>query len=93
MLKILIKFWPAFVPIVLYMLWFLFFRKKKDTEKVPAWEAKLWVWTLATALVIAILCIVVMAFSVEQNTDSDYVPAYMEDGELVPGKLVPKSSE
>ncbi len=92
MVKLLFKFWPALTPLILYGIWFFFLRKKgKKDDKLSDKEAKLWIWTLVATLVIALVCILVMAVNMEQgDRDAEYVPPRYEDGKIVPSYIVPK---
>ena len=94
MIKLLIKFWPALIPIGLFVLWRIFTRKKRKAEEEwPHWDEKLLMWTLVATLLVAIITISVYVLSQESNIDSKYVPPHYEDGEIVPGKMIPAEKE
>lgn len=85
MIKLLIRFWPVLVPLLLYLVWFLFFRKKREAEEVtPQWEAWFWIGTLVVSLLIAIVMLVIMGVSTPSDTEGTYVPAKYEDGKIIP---------
>ena len=90
MFKVLLRFWPVLIPLLLYGIWRL--RRKRTEEENPLSdsEAQLWAWTLVVSLVIAILSIGVVMFTTESNRDSEYQPALYKDGKLVPGEMVPR---
>lgn len=89
MIKILIKFWPIFIPIAIYIVWFLFFRKKKEaSEKISELESRLWIMALSASLVIALVTIIILIFSTEGNKGSAYKPAEYKDGHLIPGEII-----
>ena len=90
MFKFFLTFWPILLPILLYCLWFLSFRKKKDNEthELSEKEAKLWILALYSSLAIAILAVIFMALVVESDTESRYVPSQYKDGEFIPAKKV-----
>lgn len=91
---IIIKFWPVFIPIILYFVWFLFFRNKKEaSDKVSKLESKLWSLALITSLIIAIVTIIVLALSMESNKDSIYTPPKLDNGKVIPGKISPRDEQ
>lgn len=91
MLKALLKFWPALVPILLFGVWFLFLRRKSQgNEKLAAWESNLWLWTLLASLLILILTVGFMLYENGQSNKGTYVPAQFKEGKLIPGQVVPE---
>jgi len=88
MFKILTKFWPVFIPIALYFVWFLFFRKKKgEKDRLTKMQARLWIITLSSSIIIALITIIILAMSLESNKDAIYKPAEYKNGEFVPGRM------
>lgn len=86
----LFRLWP--VLIVILVLWVIYWAlKKNDDEKdtLPPWQTKLWLYTFGTAMVALILSVIIMIFQFDQNPDDKYIPAHMEDGKLVPGRISP----
>ncbi len=83
MTKLLIKFWPVFLPLVIMVVWFLFFKKRAPEDKLPQWESRLWFITLVSALLIALLMLVVMALSQHKQVHENRVPARYENGKII----------
>lgn len=89
MLRLLfIRFWPVFVPLVLYTLWLGWRRRraKQLGHPVPAFRDGPWLWMVVSMLGIGILCFLWLGLSSE-HTGSEYVPAHMEDGRLLEGEV------
>lgn len=92
MTNFLAKFWPALIPVAIFLFWLLFLRKKvteRDKEGIPTWEARLWLWTLLASLLIAGGIIVWTALS-ETPVKGQYVPPRYEDGKVIPGHVIPE---
>ncbi len=87
MLKILLKFWPAITPIVLFGLWYALSRKKKETPKLSEKEAALWRWTLLFSIVAAFCCLLWIALATEKNVNGEYVPPSYQGGKIIPGHV------
>lgn len=91
MLKALLKFWPALLPILLFGVWYVFLRKKyKGSERLARWESNLWLWTLLLSLIILIISIGFMLYENGQSNKGTYVPARFKDGKLIPSQVIPE---
>lgn len=94
MVRFIIEFWPVLIPLAVYGIWFFFFRKKGESaEKLSPKEAKLWILTLVASLIIAVICVVVLAVSTKSNKEGEYIPPHMENGKIVPGKVNPNEPQ
>lgn len=67
MLKLLFKFWPVFLPLLLYTIKLLI-SKRKDKRAISRKEWRIWMLTLITTLVVLILTIVYFGASHQSNT-------------------------
>lgn len=96
MSAIITKFWPALIPLLIFGMWYLFIYKpranKKKGDKLPPHIQRLQTLTLLSSLVIAIVMILVLMVSVDENREEDFVPSRIEDGKLVPGHFEPHKS-
>lgn len=93
MIKIITSLWPVLLPLMVYAVWFIFFRKKREAdEPVPEWEKKLWLWTFLASALIALIYMVVFSMGTEENKTGKYTPAHYENGKLIPGKITDKET-
>jgi len=90
MVKLLIKIWPALIPIVICAVWYFFIHKRKKGDRLREWEVRLWTWVAISSVVIAIITMLFFALTVESNKDMEYFPSRLEDGKLVKGHMEPK---
>ncbi len=91
MLKALVTFWPALVPVFLLGIWFIFFRKRyKGSRKFALWESNLWLWVLAASLLMLVLTAGYIFYADGQGGRGVYVPAQYREGTLIPAHVVPE---
>ena len=87
MLKLLlIRFWPVFIPVIIYLLWQLLRRRKakQQEEAIPRWLEGPWAYAVATSLLIGIGCFLWFGLMQEHRTGS-YQPTYYKGGQLIRG--------
>ncbi len=90
MIKLLItKFWPAFIPILLYLLWLYVRRRKakKQGEEVPGWRDGPWAYAVIASLLLLIGGFIYLALSADSNRETGYTPKRYEGGKLIPESL------
>lgn len=90
MLKtLLLKFWPALIPIALYLIWLIIRSKRKDKKgDKQSQEEKNWTWVAIVSLFLIIACFLYILFEVSQDAGrGDYTPATFQDGQFTPGKV------
>lgn len=85
---ILFRFWPVFLPIILYLAWLAFARRKagkKGETKPTFWDGP---WWLPTSLTMALLigCLLWLGLSADR-IDGTYVPAKLENGQIIPSRV------
>ncbi len=96
MLKLLlIRFWPALIPIMLYIL--LKWLKKPaasyedviDADKSsPHWIKTPLFWVITSSAVILLICFISLGVYSTQNSEGHYVPPAMgTDGKLIDGHV------
>lgn len=92
MIRLLIKIWPAFIPIALFMLWYLLAcrkHKKGKRETKPTVKEGPWLLTILSSIAIAIICIIFSGLN-QESIKGNYTPAYIQDGKIVEGSVSPK---
>lgn len=84
------RFWPVTLPLIIYVLWMIYRQRKakKLGHPVPALKDGPWVWAVAASILLAIGGFLALGLTAEQ-TDGTYIPAHMENGELIPARVVP----
>lgn len=84
----LLRFWPIFIPLFVYILWMIFVRRKakKSGAPVPHFGEGPKFWTLVASLALAIGMFLVFGFSHERNS-GDYIPPHMENGKIISGEV------
>jgi hypothetical protein len=85
----ILKAWPALIPIVLYVGWLLWKRRKaaKAGEELPTFFSGPWLLTLSSAFIIATICLFALGLSAENNAGVSYTPKRFIDGQLIDGRL------
>ncbi len=116
-LKLLLKIWPALIPLLIYCLWLLvraFARKMiakhlvKKSEKIInatyqeikpepktdplmsnfSLQNRQFIVVLYLSFFVAIICFLFFAISVPHIEKGQYIPAHIEDGKVIPGKII-----
>lgn len=85
-----LRFWPILLPLVVYILWIAYCRRKarRMGHPVPAFRDGPWVWAVTASLLLAIGGFLWLGFTPDTQ-DGTYIPAHREDGRLVPARVVP----
>lgn len=89
MIKLLLtRFWPVFLPVMLYIAWLLLHRHKanKAGQPIPDWRDGPWLWVVASSLVLAILGFLSLGVMQGSHTGG-YTPPHVENGTIVPGSV------
>lgn len=86
----LFRFWPVLIPLVVYYLWHMNARRKakKSGAALPHFRDGPWYWAVLASLLIAVACFLFLGLTHAENS-GNYVPPHMENGTLVPGRVVP----
>lgn len=84
------RFWPALLPLVIYIIWHRLAvrRAKKAGKPVPHFRDGPIYWMVMSCLVIAVLCFALLGFDMEAQR-GDYVPPSLQNGMVVPGYVEP----
>lgn len=82
----MLRFWPVLIPILLVVIYFVFFRKKEGDEvegSTPSWESKLWVGAfIASALVFIVTIFILIFTNGPSNRNGEYTPAQLQNGQV-----------
>lgn len=89
MISMLIKFWPALIPVTLYVIWMIWRRRKavRLGAVPPSWFDGNGLWVACASLITMVACFVWLALHSPINTDPHYQPARFKDGKLIDGTL------
>lgn len=83
--KLLLHAIPFLVPFVAYALYVI--ATKRAAKQGYNWRESPWYWLTVTGLVLFILSLMLGADVFWSNTGDTYVPAQLENGEVVPGQF------
>ena len=92
MIKLLLKFWPALIPIALFILWYVLAvrRAKKQPDPIlPKLRDGPWFITCVSSIGIVILCVFIWGVS-DDKQKGRYTPAVLENGQIIDGKVAPQ---
>ena len=85
---ILFRFWPALLPLIVYLIWHAY--KVKAAKKVgvqpPRFRDGPIYWMIIACFALAAGCFLVLALEIEPQK-GHYVPPMMRDGKLIPGHV------
>ena len=86
----LLRFWPALIPTLLYVVWLLVMRSRarKKGEREPHFRDGPVYWLVIISLAIAAVCFVATGISHDAQK-GNYQPPHMENGVLIPSKVSP----
>ncbi len=88
MVRILMfRLWPAFIPLILYVLWMLYRRymAKKHGLALPAYRDGPWMLAVGASLILGMLSFMMLGLLSPGNEGMDYTPTRMKDGQLIQG--------
>jgi hypothetical protein len=80
---------PLLLPTALYLLWAVSVGRAQTADAASMWRGFPWIWlTLAGVALVAVVVALVVQFD-DSRTPGTYVPPRVENGEIVPGHVVP----
>lgn len=88
----LFRFYPVLLPLILYLLWFYFIRRRamKKGEELPKFSDAPIFLLLMSSFIIAIICFIFLALSINENSHKgSYQPPHMEGEKLIPAQVTP----
>jgi hypothetical protein len=89
MLRLIIfRFWPVFVPLLVYYLWMVVVRRKavRAQKDLPKFSQGPWFWAVFASMVVMGVLFIVLGLT-ETEHKGKYTPAYLENGSVVPGEV------
>lgn len=80
---------PLLAPTIIYI-----YLKSRGggSAKIAAKNAP-WIWLGASGVALAALVLTIWALTTGEPTESTYQPARVEDGKVVPGRVVPRETD
>ena len=84
----LFRFWPVLVPLIAYVVWMQFVRRKaeKAGEPLPHFRDGPLFWAVMASLGVGLCIFVSLGLSHHEDRGS-YIPPHMQDGTIVPGRV------
>ncbi|GEM_PF-1863763 len=91
---LLTKFWPALIPIALYLMWFAYKRYQlRHSDEVVRLADGPWMITLLSAMFLAAAGFIWLGLAGDKTGPATYVPAQVIDGKVVQGEVKSKRDE
>lgn len=93
MLRLLVtRFWPVLVPILLYVAWLWYARRKaaKAGAVSPGFFDGPWLWAVTASLLLCIGGFIMLGLTLEGQGEGKYVPAKLVGDTIVPGHVEPE---
>lgn len=89
---LLTKAWPALIPLGLYLVWYIWQRRRaiKEDAPLPPVLSGPWRITIAACLLILAICLFAVGLSAERNAGVSYQPQRYIDGQLIDDELQPR---
>lgn len=87
----LFRFYPVLLPLIVYLLWFYLVRqraRKKGGEPPKFSDAPVFL-LLMSSFIIAIICFLFLALSIDSGSKGNYEPPHMEGEKLIPAQVTP----
>ncbi len=82
---------PLVLPLALYLGWVVCWGAAHEGAGV-SWSAVPWLWLAFAGLGLLAMVLVVVTVGFGTPQQGVYVPPHLENGRIVPGHIVPKSS-
>ena len=83
---IITKFWPVLIPLVLYIIWLLYKKKKTKGAGTPIVEDKVFNYVIVAMIIILLTGFAFIVLNIKKE-DKTYVPMRYEDNKLIPGEV------
>ncbi len=85
---ILIKFWPAFIPIALYLLWYANQKRKvRHTDIIVTITDGPWFITIIATMMLIIASFLWAGLVDSKTGPAEYYPAILHNGEIIEGEI------
>mgnify|MGYP001252902525 FL=1 len=76
------------IPLISYLIWYAQARRKaelREEGELPAWRDAPWTWIVVGTAAVLSLALIGLAFDTGGEPRGTYVPAHVEDDEVIPG--------
>lgn len=95
MLMILMRIWPALVPLALYISWLLIKRRhaRRNGLALPTFFSGPWLWVLGSAFALLAASFFYVGLSAPRDFGLSYQPAQLKNGKVIPPKLLKPESQ
>lgn len=91
MLRKILQYLPFFLPFIGYGIYVVVARV---TGREATWRGAPWLWLTAAGLSLTVLALLAFwALEPRVGTKGDYVPPRVEDGRVLPGRVVPSGDQ
>ena len=88
MLKIILDFWPALIPVMLYSIWLLWAKRRiKQGGNPLKWTNTPWIYAAMLTMLGVLICFGVLIYGSTSEKGKIYIPAQYKDGKLIPSKM------
>ena len=87
MSRFLIEFWPALIPLTLYLIWLSLLRKEKTRQKLTSGPL---FWTIVSSAILMVACFLFWHQHQSGMHKGTYVPPQYAPGKVIPGKVTPR---
>lgn len=86
---LLIRLWPVFVPLLIYVAWMFYRRRiaRKQDAEIPGWKDGPWLWAVIATFVLAVGGFLFLGLSAPSNRDTTYEPIRFQDGKLIQERM------
>ncbi len=86
---IFFRAWPALIPLIVYIGWIWYQRRrlKEGDEPVNITRGGLF-WSLVASFTLLFASFIFYALSEKPNREGVYVPAHLENGKLIEGRII-----
>jgi hypothetical protein len=81
---------PLLVPTAIYLLWMGIVGAMQEGSTI-SWTALPWIWLAGAGVVLLVIVLFVVTVHFGAPQEGVYVPPHLEDGQIVPGHIEPKS--
>lgn len=87
MSRFLVEFWPAFIPLSLYILWVMALRKERTRHRLTSGPL---FWTIIASASLAAICFFYWSQHQNGTHRGTYHPPLYAPGKVIPGSITPR---
>ena len=81
---------PLLLPSALYLLWMAVLRPSRS-DGATRWTGLPWLWLAGAGVVLLAIVLFVVTVHFGEPQEGIYVPPRWQDGQIIPGHVVPQS--